>query len=242
MKLNISLLDEYAKDSEVYITYQDYNERDILKGNYSEALHRAVTENNLEFVEFLIKNGVDIHINNDIAIRTACEKGFFEITKFLLENGANIHANDEYCIRYAAQNNHIEIVKLLYENHAQLITAKNNAMKHAIKSGNNEIIKYFLEKNKNLLKINFLEEMRIHARSVGQFDLGFFFETKINSLKLKNELNNSMLSNTSNLSNNTSNNNSKQIILQAEINEQQIYQSNFTLLAEVFPSISFQNQ
>lgn len=147
-KINI----EEIQDEELKMQLADYERRDILKGNYAEALRIAAEKGHIEVCEILLDYGADIHFNNDEAIRYASENGMVEVVEFLIMHGANIHTNYDYPIRYAAENGHLDVVKLLYENHAQIITAKHNAVFHAALNGHIHILNYFFEKNKNLKK------------------------------------------------------------------------------------------
>lgn len=51
-------------------------------------------------VEFLIKNGIDIHADDDALIK-AVQNVWVDIVKLLLKNGANPHAQDDAAIKEA---------------------------------------------------------------------------------------------------------------------------------------------
>ena len=48
----------------------------------------------LDQVIIALKNGADIHADNDDALRWASKNGHLEVVKYLVENGANIHAHE----------------------------------------------------------------------------------------------------------------------------------------------------
>ena len=52
-------------------------------------------------VEFLIKNGVDIHTDNDYPLIFSVKINEFDFFKYLVKNGADIHARDDYALRKA---------------------------------------------------------------------------------------------------------------------------------------------
>jgi ankyrin repeat protein len=97
-----------------------------------------------EKVEKSIKNDVDIHINNEEALKLACSKGNIEIIKLFLDNGADIHVNEDEPISIAATNGHTEAVKLVLKAGAN-IHAKNDAcFKSASKSQHLALVQFLL--------------------------------------------------------------------------------------------------
>jgi ankyrin repeat protein len=54
------------------------------------ALKRAVKGRHLETVRLLLNNGADIHAEGDYALRSSIDRGFFEIADLLLERGASM--------------------------------------------------------------------------------------------------------------------------------------------------------
>jgi ankyrin repeat protein len=88
----------------------------------NELLIKAAKEENFEIVRFLVKNGTDIHCNDDSALRWAAFCGHLDIVKFLFEQGADIHAEDDLALRYAKKESHTKIVdylKLIMEEEKQ---------------------------------------------------------------------------------------------------------------------------
>ena len=81
----------------------------------------ALLNNHLPIVKLLLKNGADIHFNNDLALRLACKKGLLDIVKFLVVSGANIDAANNDAIINAIDNGHDDVVKYLVEMGAIMI-------------------------------------------------------------------------------------------------------------------------
>lgn len=52
----------------------------------------AAIRGHLEIVKLLLKNGADIHITDDEALRRAAINGHYDIVDFLLYKGANPYA------------------------------------------------------------------------------------------------------------------------------------------------------
>jgi hypothetical protein len=84
---------------------------------YPEALFHAAYKGNREIIEFMLERGIDIHSENDQALRDAAAGGHMELVKFFLERGANIRATDEDgwgVLMYAVLGDRIEEYKYKY--------------------------------------------------------------------------------------------------------------------------------
>lgn len=84
------------------------------------ALTVACINDHKNIVESLLKNGADIHVNNDYPMRMACFHGRFEVVKLLLKNGAKINNNES--LYWACFHGRENVVKLLLENGADVNT------------------------------------------------------------------------------------------------------------------------
>ncbi|KLI50605.1 ankyrin [Brachyspira hyodysenteriae] len=102
------------------------NNLDILKllvkrGDSKETLiPKAVQENNIEMVKYLLSIGEDIDAQRffdgfwvDSPLKVAAENGYIEMAKFLIDEGANLNSADDYML-YAYNN--YDITKLLVDN------------------------------------------------------------------------------------------------------------------------------
>ncbi len=108
------ILRKYKKDlscswSEYYIQYL----RKINSTNANYYLTSGSWNGRLDFVIIALKNGANIHTNNDQALRWASRYGHLEIVKYLVSLGANIHTNNDEALIWATGNNHTEVVKYL---------------------------------------------------------------------------------------------------------------------------------
>ena len=95
--------------------------------------------------EYLVKNGAEITMGDDQAVRWAAMKGYLEIVKYLHKNGADITAADNYTVRYASVNGHLDVVRYLHKNGADITARDNFAVQMAAKHGHLEIVKYLHE-------------------------------------------------------------------------------------------------
>jgi ankyrin repeat protein len=75
---------------------------------------------NLKEVKRLLKNGADVHDDNDNALRWASCNGHLEVVKLLLANGADVHANNDESLKLASRSGYLKIVKLLVEHGADI--------------------------------------------------------------------------------------------------------------------------
>lgn len=96
-------------------------------------------------IKWMIKNGADIHADDDWALISSAWGGNIEAVKLLLDNGANIHARKDEALRKAAFEDHFEVVKLLVEHGADIHAIKDEALRDAALLGNFEIVKLLIE-------------------------------------------------------------------------------------------------
>ena len=64
-------------------------------------------------VKLALKNGTDVHTQNDYALRWASGNGHKDVVELLLKNGANVHARNDYALYWASANGHKDVVELL---------------------------------------------------------------------------------------------------------------------------------
>lgn len=89
-------------------------------------LFKAISENDIEKVKNLVKNGVNVnaitHSNRTILI-DASWKGYLEIVKCLVENGADINAKDDFgrtALIWASYDGKLGVVKYLVDKGADI--------------------------------------------------------------------------------------------------------------------------
>ena len=104
--------------------------------------------------EYLVKNGAEITMDDDQAVKWAAMKGYLEIVKYLHKNGADITADNNFAVRMAARNGCLEIVKYLHKNGADITAADNYAAVWAARNGHLEVAKYLHEKGADITAKN----------------------------------------------------------------------------------------
>ena len=75
---------------------------------------------NLDILKYLVSHGVDIQVDNNVALRLASRKGNLDVVKYLLDNGADIHAGDDYALEFAVSAGHLDVVKYLVSQGADI--------------------------------------------------------------------------------------------------------------------------
>eukprot|EP00731_Ephydatia_muelleri_P020724 Em0013g451a len=95
-----------------------------MKGRLSTPLHFACGYNKLNVVEYLLKNGADVHVKDKgglVPLHNACSYGHLEVAELLIKQGANVNAVDGWKftpLHEAAAKGKYEICKLLLKHGA----------------------------------------------------------------------------------------------------------------------------
>ncbi len=108
----------------------------------------AAREGHTHIVDFLYKNGADIHTDNDILV-TAAKFGRLDTVKYLFENGVSITKQNNTALRKSAHYGKLEIVKFLVENGADIHAKNDEAVKFSAKSAYFEQLEYLLQQGGN---------------------------------------------------------------------------------------------
>ena len=108
------------------------------------ALIFSAEHGKLDFVEYLLDVGTDVHANDDSALRWASQNGHTEVVKVLLAAGADVHVYDDYALRIASENGRTEVVKVLLAAGANVHADKDYALRWASNNGRTEVVKILL--------------------------------------------------------------------------------------------------
>lgn len=76
-------------------------------------LQPAVKEGHTDIVRLLLKNGSDVHRDNDDALQIASANGHTSIVQLLLDHGADVYARNKCALRSACLYDHTDIINLL---------------------------------------------------------------------------------------------------------------------------------
>jgi ankyrin repeat protein len=141
-------------NSEILIKYFFKGRADDLEINKNNLFIEYCTRNQVEAVTFLLDNGVNIHVDNDEALRRSVFYKNFEVVKLLIEKGANIHAGDDDALRRSAINGDIKIIKLLLDNEANIHVDNDSSLLWSASGGHFEVVKLLLEKGIDIHALN----------------------------------------------------------------------------------------
>jgi len=109
--------------------------------NKDHALACSAIYGKLDFVEYLLAAGANVHANNDYALRWASNYGHTGVVKVLLAAGADVHTYDDYALLWASVNGHTEVVKPLLAAGANVHADNDHALKWASVNGHTEVVK-----------------------------------------------------------------------------------------------------
>ena len=84
-----------------------------LNNGWDFPLEIICEEGDIQILDYLSKNGADIHQINSFSIYRACSLGHVDMIKYLIDNGVKGIYGNSTCIRMAKLNNHHELINLL---------------------------------------------------------------------------------------------------------------------------------
>jgi hypothetical protein len=123
----------------------------VIPENYDKKILAKVCEyGDLDALKELIREGVDIHANNDIALCIAAANGQLKLLQFLMDKDANIHATDDYALKLAARHGHIETVRFLLDHDADIHAGQEEVLRGAVEHGQTEIVRLLLERGADI--------------------------------------------------------------------------------------------
>lgn len=113
----------------------------------NDTLITTIKPENLKIINFLIDSKIDIRANDNIALITACGRGYYEIVKLLLELGIDACAKNNEAMKESCQDYRyldLRIIKLLIEYGADPCSHSNILLHKACCDGEFEIVKYVI--------------------------------------------------------------------------------------------------
>jgi len=118
------------------------------------AFEWASYHGNFDWVKEMLRLGVNIHVNNDVALQMSVQNNHIDVVKYLIINGADINAANSSPLTTACENENIEIVKILLSAKSvgpdekllcDVHGSYDAALRMAVTKGNLEIVKLLIE-------------------------------------------------------------------------------------------------
>jgi len=144
------LLIEASKGGELNIVKEAIRNGADIHLNDEQALGWASEYGNLDIVKYLVSLGADIHENDDIVLRFASKNGYLEVVKYLVNLGANIHAINDEALRLASRKGHVEVVKYLISLGGNIHANDEEVLIWAAYNGDLELVKYLVSLGANI--------------------------------------------------------------------------------------------
>jgi hypothetical protein len=112
------------------------------------ALKRAVCKGCVDIVECLIKYGADIHNNHFVQL--ASSRGYLDVVECLIKHGADIHADNNLAIKWASEYGHLDVVKRLISHGADIHIQNDRPLFLASNRGHLDVVKYLIANGSNI--------------------------------------------------------------------------------------------
>jgi ankyrin repeat protein len=112
--------------------------------------HDDIPKNLIEIINIIIKNGGDIHADNEKAIQRASEYGYLNVVKCLVKYGANIHVHNDNTLRLASGRGHLDVIEYLISHGANVHIDNEHALRCASMNGRIDIVKCLIEHGANV--------------------------------------------------------------------------------------------
>lgn len=96
------------------------NDGRLHEAYHSDAIHKALDENNLGALKFLVEQGVKIRKENYTLLNRVISLHYFPFFEFIVASGVNLHYGDNELMRLMIQYGTIDFVKCAIEHGASV--------------------------------------------------------------------------------------------------------------------------
>lgn len=101
--------------------------------------------NIFDIITLLLKNGANIHENDDMALYYACSMGYYDIAKKLIDLGANIHAKQDYILKEAISSEEQEQIDFLLSNGCNISSLSHDEIMDIFRPRQPKLFKQFID-------------------------------------------------------------------------------------------------
>jgi ankyrin repeat protein len=118
--------------------------------NPSNAFIKSVERGCVDLVAYFIKQGVQVSMDNDLALRQSAARGYLNIICCLVEAGANIHNCDDAALRISAMKGHSTTVAYLLARDANVNAGCGEPLLYSIQYGYFDIVRLLVHHGANV--------------------------------------------------------------------------------------------
>lgn len=103
----------------------------------------------IEFVKYLVQNGLNRTENLSDALWDASQNGHLNVVKYLVNQGANIHILEDQPLISASENGHLNVVRYLISLGADVRSQNDSALTLALTNGYLDVANYLVSRGAN---------------------------------------------------------------------------------------------
>lgn len=145
--INCGLLSEAAEHNSLEMAKFVINKgADIKLISNQNALSDFAAKGNIEAVEYLMSKGMNIHFQDEKALRISAAHGQTEMVKFLLDKGADINAGNHCALVLSVKYAYLNVLQLLFEKGVDFNSYKKSLINYSVDLMDIEIMKFLVEK------------------------------------------------------------------------------------------------
>ena len=104
----------------------------------------------VELVRCAVELGANIHTAKNDYVVAAAAGGCLELVQYFISQGADAHARAHACVRAASENGHLPVVQYLVELGADIYANDNECIYNAVQKGHLNLLRYFVAVGANV--------------------------------------------------------------------------------------------
>lgn len=149
LAIRLHLVPPSIVDWDTYTDDERYK-HGVLWGLDQPNLSRFARAGHLPVVQYLIEHGVNVHAEDDAALRLASMNGRLAVVQCLIEHGANVHAKNDWALYTASSGGHSAVVQCLVKCGANVHAKNGEALRAASLHGHLPVVKCLIEYGANV--------------------------------------------------------------------------------------------
>lgn len=128
-----------------------FNNLNVSKTLKQELLIICCRSGHLEIIEFLVSQGVDIHVKNEMGLKLACICNQLSVVKYLISLGANLSVDNQQILYEACINCNLPLIQYLVSQGAKIAELKHEQLHKIVTNPHfREVVKYFISQGFNI--------------------------------------------------------------------------------------------